>query len=118
MERKGDKEDQADVIFEEEMRRLRRNCVSGSSQKIYILSIISMIIFFEKEQDETYIGYRPFNPNWCQALGLLAYNNEMNEFIKLELEDVKIDNPPIHFDTFQPGKFFLIFYSNLISLLH
>ena len=52
-------------------------------------------------------------------MGLLANNYERKEFIKLELEDVKFGNPPIHFDTFQPGKFFfLIFYYNLISSLH
>ena len=49
LERKGDGEDQAELIFEEEMRRLRRNCVLGSSQKSVILLIISMITFFEKE---------------------------------------------------------------------
>ena len=43
LERKGDREDQAEVMFEEEMRRLRRNCVLGASQMSYISSIILMI---------------------------------------------------------------------------
>ena len=32
-QREGDREDQSEVMFEEDMRRLRRNCVSDSSQK-------------------------------------------------------------------------------------
>ena len=50
---------------------------------------------------------------------LLDNNYERREFIKLELEDVDIENPPIYFNTFQSGKFifFLIFYSNLIIYL-
>ena len=111
LECKGDREDQAEVMFEEEMRRLRRIYVLGSSQKRLISSIISTIFFFKKEQDETYIGYRPLRPNWCRALGLLANNYERREFIKLELEDLEIENPPIHFDTFQPGKLFFLYYT-------
>ena len=49
LEHNGDREDQVEVMFEEDMRRLRKNCVSGSLQMSFILAIISMIIFFEKE---------------------------------------------------------------------
>ena len=97
LEHEEDREDQAEVMFEEEMRRFRKNCILGSSQKSCILTIISMIIF--KEQDETYIGYCHLRPNWCRLLELLDNNNERREFIKLESEDIDIANPFIHLNT-------------------
>ena len=50
LECEGDREDQAEVMFEEEMRRLRKNCVSGSSQKSYISAIIAMIFFLNRSK--------------------------------------------------------------------
>ena len=44
----GDRKDYAELVFKQEMRKLRRNCVSDSSQKNYISPIVSMITFFMK----------------------------------------------------------------------
>ena len=65
LERKGDRGNQADVMFEEEMRRLRRFWFHRK-RDIYC-QLFQLLFLFEKEQDETYIGYHPLRPNCCSV---------------------------------------------------
>ena len=59
----GYREDQVALMFQEDMRELRKNCVSDSLQKSY-----------------------PLRPNWCTLLELLENNFEQGEFTKSKME--------------------------------
>ena len=99
--------DEAD--YNEVIQELRKNCVSESSQKSYMGSMVNMLNWFARnEQSDDYRGPRPLTESWKVGLAAFDLNDDKRRkaWLKTKLDSADVNDPPINFETFDPGKFF------------
>ena len=93
--------------FNQQMSDLRRACVSEKSERSYIGSMVLMINWFVNNSfDDSYTGVQPVTDRWLEDLNVFGVGDDTRrkKRIKLLLEEADVENPPIKFDEFKPGK--------------
>ena len=100
-----------EVTYEVEINKMRRRCISDSSRTTYTNANIAFINYFARlEFNDEYTGIRPLRATWLAQLSqfLLADDKNRKKWIKQKLEarDLDLSDPPIDFETLQPGNLY------------
>lgn len=106
--------------FDRQLSDLRKACVSEKSQTSYIGSMVLMLNWFvRKSFDDSYAGYQPVTQRWLNDLSMFGVDDDTGrkKLMKEWLEVADIENPPIDFDEFKPGKFILYYTFKYITLI-
>lgn len=87
---------------------LRRAVVSESSQNAYNSAMLNMINWLSLHQAGS--GFSVVSTSWVEGLSSIGDNERARKaWIKSKLQESDVNNPPLMFDSFKPGKFIVVF---------
>ena len=100
-----------EVTYQAEINEMRRRCISDSSRTTYTNANIAFINYFARlEFNDEYTGIRPLRATWLAQLSQFSLADDKNrkKWIKQKLEarDLDLSDPPIDFETLQPGNLY------------
>lgn len=82
--------------------------MSESSQNAYNSVMLNMINWLSLHQAGS--GFSVVSTSWVEVLSSIGDNEiARKEWIKIKLQESDVNNPPLMFDSFKPGKFIVVF---------